>query len=95
MSVWNYLLDNEISQRSDIEYIRDMMVDQCDLNEVKTRINKGIRRDKRQDQQLSDIESSISEMAIMQKALLRYMMEDENFDTEKFRKIIKDLSTEL
>jgi len=94
MSMFDYVFDNEYQQRDDINALRKQKVNRREMSKVETQINKGIKRDRRQDQQIIDLEDAVSELAITQKALIQYIIEEDNFDPEKFKKIMVSLTEE-
>ena len=92
MSIWNYILDNEISQRSDIEHIRNNMAYSYELEKIDIRSRKGVKHDRKQDAQLEVIEEKLNDLIIFQKAFMKYMDEDKSFNKEKFINILSDLT---
>ena len=94
MSVWNYLLDTEFNRRLDIDYIKENMAYDYEVDQIRKRSIKGMRHDKKQDEKMEVLEERLNELLIFQKAFMKYMSEDQTFDMNRFLQILSDLNGE-
>lgn len=84
MSVWNYLLDSEWSQRSDIE---DLKRKNENLLREKS-YNRNMVKDL--EQRVQDLEEQIETLNLLNKAMLITLRKSDNWDDEGFLKATDD-----
>lgn len=79
MSIWNYVFDTEISQRTDIEWVKERlrqgrMLSRTQAQRSATRIN--------------GLEDELAEAALLLRSLYVYLKEQPGFDAKRFAAII-------
>ena len=85
------LLDKKIEEQK-VKAFKDKRELKAELKKIDTRSRKGVKYDKKQDQQIAALEEKVSELVLFQKAFMEYMHDDLSFDTIKFIDILTKLA---
>ncbi len=84
MSIFNYLFDNEWSQRADIE----------DLKAQAARLSDRSTRNLRYENRIKELETDIGELALLSKALMRILLEKGICTGRELEDLIKTIDME-
>ncbi|MCH2207144.1 MAG: hypothetical protein MK132_14915 [Lentisphaerales bacterium] len=85
-----HLLQHDLQQNS-IDKLGYEKADFDHVQEIEEKVKRGIKRDRRQDQEITDIKDMILELYTNQRALMRYMERNLDFDHEAFDEIIEEI----
>ena len=85
MTFWSYLLDNEYSQRKDINDLRD---------KSRVRARQLRRQAHKSKERLQNLEEQVGELALLTRALLTYLRENGGIDPDKFIDVLERVDLE-
>ena len=94
MNIKNYFLDNDWHQRDDINQLSYEKADFEHVQELEAKVKKGIKRDRRQDSEIVDIKDMILELYTNQRAMMRYLERNHDFNHQAFEEIIAEIHEE-
>lgn len=64
------------------------------VQELEHKVKKGIKQDRLQDNEISDIKEMILELYTTQRAIVRYMERNHDFEHEAFEQILEEINNE-
>lgn len=79
MSIWNSVFDTEISQRTDIEWVKERLRHGRELS--RTRTQQTVTR-------IRELEDELAEAALLLRSLYVYLKEQPGFDAQRFAAIV-------
>lgn len=85
MSVWNYILDSEFSQRSDIEDLKRRAATIADQQRSRTRESQ---------ERIEQLEQEVGELALLCRALLTILRENGTIRPEAFEEVLRKIDLE-
>ena len=94
MTIRSSLFDNNWHQRDDINQLSHEKADFEHVQELEEKVKKGVNRDRRQDSEIGDIKDMLLELYTFQRAMVRYMEQNHDFDQEAFQGIVEEINKE-